>query len=217
MRYAYPMMLDVTDRLAVIVGGGTVAVRKAKGLLGAGARAVRVVSPEFHPDMPADVDRVKAEYAPGHLDGAGLAFAASDVPAVNAAVVRDARAMGVLVARADSVDDYDDEAGDFSTPARFEAGAVIVAVSAAGSPALAARIRDGLGDRFDPGWAKMADAMLTLRPLIRHSPRLDAGRRATVFRDLASPEALAAAVAGGRRGVVEWLSRRYPELRDLER
>ena len=217
MRYAYPMMLDVTDRLAVIVGGGSVAVRKAKGLLGAGARAVRVVSPEFHPDMPRDVDRVQAAYAAGHLDGAGLAFAASDVPAVNAAVVRDARAMGVLVARADAVDDDDDEAGDFSTPAKFEAGAAVVTVSAAGSPALAARIRDGLRERFDPAWENMADAMLTLRPLIRQAPQLDAARRATVFRDLASPEALAAAGAGGRPAVVEWLSHRYPELRDLER
>ena len=212
MRYAYPMMLDVTDRLAVIVGGGAVAARKANGLLGAGARRVRVVSLRFHDAMPPQVQRVEAEYDGSHLDGAGLVFAATDSPAVNEAVVRDARSRGVLVCRADA----DDEApGDFATPAKFEAGPVIVTVSAAGSPALAARIRDGLRERFDPAWAQMAEAMRTLRPLIRDAAGLGAERRAAVFRDLASADALQVA-ARGPQAVLEWLGDRHPEVSALK-
>src|SRR4051794_37590699 len=38
--HTYPLLLDVTDRSIVIVGGGAVAVRKAEGLLAAGATRV---------------------------------------------------------------------------------------------------------------------------------------------------------------------------------
>src|SRR4051794_24057378 len=101
--HAYPLMLDVTGRLVVIVGGGAVAVRKVDGLLAAGATRVRVVSPVFHAEMPLDdsrVERVAAAYESRHLDGAALVFAATDLPEVNAAVVRDARSRGILVNRA---------------------------------------------------------------------------------------------------------------------
>src|SRR5438874_11292581 len=49
VRCAYPLMLDLRDRLVVIVGGGAVAARKARGLLDAGATRVRVISPTFTP------------------------------------------------------------------------------------------------------------------------------------------------------------------------
>lgn len=210
MPHAYPMMLDVADRLCVIIGGGAVAVRKARGLLAAGAKWVRVVAPQFSVELPPEVERVHAVYQPGHLDGAGLVFAATDVADVNAAVVRDAKRRGVLVSRADS---DEDEQGDFVTPARYQNGPVVVAVSA-GSAALAARVRDLIGRSFDPSWAKMAEAMQTLRPAIRGAAGLDGKRRAEIFRALATPEALRAA-ADGTPAVSAWLGERYPELKSL--
>src|SRR5690242_5848317 len=107
-------MLDVTDRLVVIVGGGPVAARKAAGVLEAGATRVRCVAPAFDPAVPESVERVEETYEPRHLDGAGLVFAATDLPAVNDAVVRDARARGVLATRADS---DEEDPGDFTVPA----------------------------------------------------------------------------------------------------
>src|SRR5262245_42466510 len=99
-------MLDVTDRLAVIVGGGGVAARKAAGLIEAGANRIRVVAPVFGPD-PFDrrIERITATYRAEHLDGAKLVFAATNDPAVNDAVVRDAQSKGVLVCRANADDD----------------------------------------------------------------------------------------------------------------
>src|SRR3954454_1471168 len=148
-RHSYPILLDLTDRLVVIVGGGAVAVRKAAGVLDAGATRVRCVSPTFHPDLPAAVERVPEAYRPEHIESAGLVFAATDSAEVNDAVVRDASTRGIWVNRADA---DDGQPGDFTVPARLREGPVTVTVSAGGSPALAAAIRDGVAARWDPRW-----------------------------------------------------------------
>ncbi|MDB5173231.1 MAG: precorrin-2 dehydrogenase and sirohydrochlorin ferrochelatase [Phycisphaerales bacterium] len=206
--HAYPLLLDVAGRLVVIVGGGNVAVRKAGGLLAAGARSVRCVAPEFSADLPAAVERIKEPYACRHLEGAGLVFAATDRNEVNDAVVRDARQRGILVNRADA---DDAEPGDFVTPAKLERGAVIVTVSA-GSAALAAAVRDDLAGKLDGRFVKMADAMRLLRPEVRVSS-LPSDRRAKVFRDLAGEHALSVLDLGGIDALRGWLAQRYPELK----
>jgi len=208
--HAYPLMLDVTDRLVVIVGGGGVAVRKAKGVLEAGARRVRAVAPTFRDEIPPAVERVRGLYEAAHLAGAGLVFAATDVPAVNDAVVRDARRLGVLVCRAD---DNEDDPGDFATPALLRDGPLAIAVSAGGAPALAAAIRDEVARHVNPAWGRMAEAMRVLRPRIRDGAgTLTQDRRRAVFRDLATPAALDVLMSGGADAVWRWLVSRYAEL-----
>jgi precorrin-2 dehydrogenase/sirohydrochlorin ferrochelatase len=209
MRAAYPMMLDVTDRLVVIIGGGRVAARKARGLIDAGARRVRMVSPTFSEDVPAGVEQVVGRYDPKHLEGAGLVFAATDSAEVNDEVVGDARALGLLLNRADG--DVK-EPGDFATPAVLRKGPVTVAVSTAGSPALAVMIRDELAARFEPRWREMAEAMLKIRPAILAVRLMSAERRRQAFGELASREAMEALSAGGAEAVWRWLIERYPEL-----
>lgn len=209
MRHAYPLMLDVTDRLVVLVGGGAVAARKANGLIAAGATRIRCVSPAFDPTLPAAVERVEAVYAPHHLDGASLVFAATDRPEVNAAVVRDARARGTLVNRADGADDG--EPGDFATPARFDPPGAVVTVSA-GSAALAVLIRDGLAARWNRRWSLLARATHELRPKIRSAKELTARQRAEIFREMATEWALEVVADGGVEALRAWLLQRHPEL-----
>jgi precorrin-2 dehydrogenase len=202
-------MLDVTDRLVVIVGGGAVAVRKANGVIEAGATRVRCVSPAFDPGLLRDVERVEAMYESKHLDGAGLVFAATDLPAVNDAVVRDSRARGILVSRTDALED-DAQRGDFITPARFDESGVIVSV-AAGSPALGVLIRNGLAQRWDRRWSQMAEAMRVLRPIILKLTGVAAHSRRQLFRELATQEALEVLATEGVDGLKAWLARRFPE------
>ncbi len=206
MPHAYPLMLDVTDRLVVIIGGGAVAVRKVKGLLDAGGIRIRVISEEFRAEMPSEVERIVASYEPSHLEGAQLVFAATDSAPVNERVVADARRRGVLVSRAD-----DGEAGDFLTPARFQEGEVIVTVSA-GSPALAVVIRNELAQRIDRRHLKMAHAMRELRPSIVGSG-LAPEKRAAVLRDLASEDAMATLDADKVEGLRVWIRQRHPDLK----
>jgi precorrin-2 dehydrogenase/sirohydrochlorin ferrochelatase len=199
-------MLDVTGRLVVIIGGGAVAVRKVKGLLEAGATRVRVVSPTFHAEMPANMERVTATYEASHLDGAQLVFAATDSSVVNEQVARDARARGLWVNRSDEA-----EQGDFSTPAKLIDGEVTVTVSA-GSAALAAAIRDDLAAKLDRRHVKLADAMKTLRPAVRSS-EADPQKRAAIFRELVSESALKALESDGMGGLHDWIRARHPALR----
>jgi siroheme synthase-like protein len=206
-------MLDVTDRLVVIVGGGPVAARKARGVLDAGATRVRCVSPAFDAAMPDAVERVEETYEPRHLDGAGLVFAATDLPAVNDAVVRDARARGALVSRADADEDVLD---DFTVPAVWRNGPFTVAVSAGGNPALAALVRDGLAQKWSPQWTVLAEVGNWLRPKLRTVTALEPEVRRAVMRDLASDEAVRVLRDGHEvQGLMKWLHDRHPELKGL--
>ena len=97
----YPLMLDLTGRRAVVVGGGRVAHRRAEALLAAGAQ-VHVIAPQVDPalaGLPVTVSGRR--YRDGDLAGAWLVHAATDDPAVNAAVAADAERERIWCVRAD--------------------------------------------------------------------------------------------------------------------
>jgi precorrin-2 dehydrogenase / sirohydrochlorin ferrochelatase len=209
MSAKFPIFLELTDRVVVIVGGGNVAARKARSLLAgsgsSGSVRVRAIAPQFSDAMPREVERIVERYRPEHLDDAFLVFAATDSPDVNESVVRDARARRVLVSRADEPDD-----GDFIVPAVHRDEAITIAVST-NNPALSAFVRDELASRFDPAWSALADEMQSLRPLINAS-KLAATRRTEILRSLASREALDVLTASGPTALRDWLIARYPDL-----
>jgi precorrin-2 dehydrogenase/sirohydrochlorin ferrochelatase len=137
-----------------------------------------------------------------------LVFAATDRAEVNAEVVREARRLGVLVNR---VDGDGEEPGDFSTPAVLRAGELTVTVSAGGSPALAAVVRDRLGERMEEKWVRMAGVANEYRgDLIKRGATAEFRR--AVLRDLASDEAMDVLSERGREGLTEWLKDRHPGL-----
>ena len=139
-----------------------------------------------------------------------MVFAATDSPEVNEAVVREAHGRGLLVNRADA---DEEEPGDFSTPAIWRDEAVLIGVSAGGSPALAAKIRDELARKIDPAQVKMAEAMQELRPIIRGSG-LSIEARREVFRELTGEEAMAVLRREGMEGVRRWMGAKHAELRE---
>ena len=207
MAAAYPLLLDVSERLIVIIGGGAVAARKAAGVIAAGAKRVRIIAPKLTAKMPSGVEHVAASYEAGHLKAAGLVFAATNQPDVNATIVRDARSAGVLVNRADS-DETDH--GDFTVPAVIRQGNLTIAVSAGGAPALAAKVRDCINATLEERWLRLADATQSLRPKIIEKIA-DAPRRRAALTDLASNQA--ADLASDEAALKSWLAERYPELK----
>ncbi len=210
--HLYPIFLDVSSRSIVIVGGGAVAARKASGLLAAGAKNLRAVAPKFVREFPADVPRKTAPFEPADLEGAEMVFAVTDTAAVNDAVVTEARKRGLLVQRADG--EETEEPGDFTTPATLRCGAIVLAVSAGGSPALAARLRDALAGTVTDEWVQLAEAMKTLRPWIKSSG-LPIARRREIFRSLAGDEAAAALRSGGMAALEKWLAEKFKDIPPL--
>lgn len=163
MRY-YPIGLNVEGRCAVVVGAGEVARRKIETLLECGA-AVRVVAPEADPAVASLAGEGRIEwrrraYAPEDLEGAFLAVAATDAPAINRQVAADARERGVLVNSADPP-----EVSDFIVASGVRRGDLVISILTGGSsPALSRRIRQQLEEMFGPEYEELVALLGRLRP-----------------------------------------------------
>ena len=153
----FPILLNLSGKRVVVVGGGAVGARKARAALDAGA-AVRVVDPRAPLTLPAEVVHLAEAYRAEHLGGAALVFACA-TPDVNAQVVFDARACGVWVNAASSPGD-----GDFTLPAVVRRGPLTLAVSTGGaSPALARNIRAKLEAEYDEAFAAWVALLAEVR------------------------------------------------------
>jgi precorrin-2 dehydrogenase/sirohydrochlorin ferrochelatase len=210
--HVYPLFLDVSRRTVVIVGGGAVAARKAAGILAANGKLVRAVAPKFAREFPQDVPKKIGNFEPADLDGAALVFAATDSVAVNDAVVAESRKRGILVQRADG--EESDDPADFISPAILRCGPIVVAVSAGGSPALAAGLRDALAGSVTDDWVKLAEALRQLRPRIK-AAGLPIARRREIFRALATTDAADALAGGGMPQLCKWLRTKFTDLPEL--
>ena len=156
----YPVILELRDRLAVVVGGGTVGRRKVAGLLAAGAR-VRLISCELVPPAcwQAPIELHLRPFHPVDLDGALLAIAATGIAEVDQAVLAAAKARGIPASLA-----ADPASGDFTLPAVLRHGELLIAVATGGrAPALAKVIRDRLAAGFGPEWALAVEIAARLR------------------------------------------------------
>lgn len=149
----YAAFLDLDGCAALVVGGGRVGARKARGLLEAGA-SVRAVAPAFRQqfealetEFPGRLARAPRAFEPSDLDGVRLVVSATDDPATNARVARLARDRGVWLNDAE-----DPDRGDLRLGAVHRDGDAVLAVSTGGaSPRLAARLRDRLLGRWPAG------------------------------------------------------------------
>ncbi|HJR66707.1 MAG TPA: NAD(P)-dependent oxidoreductase [Gemmatimonadaceae bacterium] len=159
----YPVLLEGTAITALVVGGGSVASRKVRGLLAAGAR-VLVVAPSVTEELLALGEREKnltiehRRFQDEDVRDVTLVFAATDERTTNSRIARIARGHHRLV----SVADLPSE-GSFSGMAAHCAGDVVIGVSAGGVPRAAARIRDAIAERFDGRYATAIDAVRAMR------------------------------------------------------
>ena len=156
----YMACLDLRGRRCVVVGGGSVALEKARGLLECDARVV-VVAPEVLAGLRDEPVSVRLRrYRARDLDGAFLVVVATADEAVSRRVHADAEARGMLCNVADVP-----ELCNFILPSVHRQDPIAVAVSTGGaSPALAKRIRDDVASRVGPEHAALAERLRALRP-----------------------------------------------------
>jgi uroporphyrin-III C-methyltransferase/precorrin-2 dehydrogenase/sirohydrochlorin ferrochelatase len=144
---AYLAGLRLTGRKVVVVGGGTVAQRRLPLLLANGAD-VHVIAHAAGPavEATAGITLELRDYRDGDLDGAWYAIAATNDPAVNAAVVAEAERRHVFCVRADAARD-----GTAVTPASFEYDGLSVGVLAGGEHRRSAAIRSAIREALQSG------------------------------------------------------------------
>ncbi len=146
-----------------MVGGGTVAERKVKGLLAEKA-LVKVVSPQLTSGLAELVKQYACNwqqrtYVLGDLTGAFLVFAATDNPEIQQQIFRDADRQGIPVNVIDSPAQC-----SFQVPATVQRGDLTLAVSTSGkSPAVAALVRRRLEIQYGPEYGLLLQLMGKLR------------------------------------------------------
>ena len=165
----YPVNLILSGRRCLVLGGGSVAERKAESLLAAGAD-VTVISPALTAKLAlwakqGGLRHVGRQYRGGDAAGYRLVLCATDSAAVNEQAAREARQFGALVNVADAP-----ELCDFTLPARLQRGSLSVAVSTGGqSPALARELRNELAKHLGPEYAEYLEIAGRLRREWRES------------------------------------------------
>lgn len=138
---------------ALIVGGGTIALRKARTLVEGGLTAL-VIAPEFAAAF-ASLEGLECESRPFAIDDLArerwsLVFACTSDRALNRAIGEAAREAGLLVLVADAQDE-----SSFSTPATLRDGALAVALSTGGAaPAVTKALREQVLGALGEGWAE---------------------------------------------------------------
>ncbi|WP_051309348.1 precorrin-2 dehydrogenase/sirohydrochlorin ferrochelatase family protein [Desulfogranum japonicum] len=186
----YPISVDISNRLCVIVGGGKVAERKVQGVLAQGAK-VRLVSPQITSLLYSMVDQKHIEwrrncYKPGDLEGAFLVFAATSSPETQEKILRHARAQEILINLADNP-----EQSDFHVPASFTRNDLCVTVSTHGkSPAMAAMVKRLLEQDMGSEYGILLQLMTQLRVLVLTKGSPVRGTSRELFQAILLPDIL---------------------------
>jgi precorrin-2 dehydrogenase/sirohydrochlorin ferrochelatase len=162
----YPVFLDLGRRLCVIVGGGSVALRKARTLADYGADVV-VIAPEVSEqlaEMQSEglITVEQRGYVRGDLADAFLAICATDSEEVNRAVYAEAEERRCLVNVVDVP-----ELCSFIVPSVVRRGGLQLAISTGGAaPAVAKRLRKRLSAELGEEWGDYVTLMGEVRALV---------------------------------------------------
>jgi precorrin-2 dehydrogenase/sirohydrochlorin ferrochelatase len=211
MRY-YPLFADLSAKKCLVVGAGEVGRRKIGTLAACGAMEVLVLdlSPPG-PDMreildhPAVVFEQRA-YEDRDLDQRFLVIASTSDEDLNWRISRACQDRGILCNIVDQP-----EKCSFIVPALYTQGDLTVAISTGGgSPALARKIRQDLGDFLGSEYGAGLLLMSRLRPMVL-GLGLGPQRNSGIFRGLVDSGLLEALESQDRAMVQDLLARHLPQ------
>ena len=155
-QFRYTVQLNMENRRCVVIGGGSVALRKIQSLLEAGA-AVTVIAPVILPEIIALQRKFPAlilcrrGYEKGDAVDAFLVIAATDNREVNAAVAEEARQNHCLLNVTD-----DPDAGNFSVAGTYDNGSLHFSATTGGNPRLTHLLLEDLQQQYGDDMAAFA-------------------------------------------------------------
>ena len=140
MSSLYPLFHKIENRQVVVIGAGSVALRRIRRLLECGAR-VTVISPEASAEISGlaaggELEWKRRPFGPGDIEKADLVLTATGDHEVAGNVRKEAQRLGILFNSAE-----DEGLCDFHVPGLVDAGALKLALSSEGkNPSLVAAI-----------------------------------------------------------------------------
>jgi siroheme synthase-like protein len=128
---SYPVFLQLKNFRCLVVGGGTVALRKVKGLLNAGALP-QIIAPEMNAELLLIIEDnklvwINRKFETNDTQGFQLIIAATNDRKTNAAIRLEANALHLLVN-----DVSDPENSNFHVPALVSRPPLMLAIGTSG-------------------------------------------------------------------------------------
>ena len=162
-----PLFFDLKDRHILLVGGGDVALRKARLLTRAGAR-LTVVAHAIDPELAQLLDlhhgvAILGDYRSDLLLGKTLALAATDNDSLNEQVYHDAIAANIPVNVVDNP-----PLCTFIFPAIVDRSPIVIGISSGGqSPVLARILRSKLESQIPVSFSRLGELVGRLRDKVK--------------------------------------------------
>lgn len=162
----FPLYLDLSKRHVLVVGGGRIAVRKLKGLVGK-AKRITVVAPEAAAEVAnwaasGAIDWQRRGFHREDIRQGDLVFYAANDEEVRRLVEARAAAVGAWCN-----DAMDAVSGDFIVPASWSSGALLIAAATGNSsPRLVKLLKRDWQDRYAE-LGKAATDLAVLREKIK--------------------------------------------------
>ncbi len=163
----FPFFHDLKGKTCLLVGGGTIALRKARLLVRAGAK-LRVVAPQIAAELQALVQAHGGEclfesYNPEHLASAVLVVSATDIDRVNEQVANDCNALRLPVNVVDNP-----ALCSIITPAIIDRSPLLIAVTSGGeAPVLARMVRAKLESLLPASYGALAQLASRFRNSVK--------------------------------------------------
>ena len=165
-----PLFVDMKDKAVLFVGGGNVALRKARQFYEAGAQ-IKVIAPEIKegfkelPNISTEVRKAVPEDISDKYFA--VIFASSDKE-TNEKLSKICKNKRIIVDRCD-----EHSKSDFITGSITTSGSIINATVSGGIPALSRFLNKEIEKLFTPELKKLNELLAELRPSILSSKKID--------------------------------------------
>lgn len=159
----YPVLINLSGKACLVIGGGRVAERKVRSLLKAGAD-VTVISPEVTEGIKRLYERgrirlLQRRFRKGDLKKAFLVIAATSSAELHKRIAEDFKGLINVVDKP--------ELCNFIVPSVVKRGPLILAISTSGaSPAMAKAIRKELEGLYGKGFGDYLEFLREIRPVL---------------------------------------------------
>jgi precorrin-2 dehydrogenase / sirohydrochlorin ferrochelatase len=202
----YPVLVDLSGKKTVVIGGGKVGQRKIETLLEYGA-VVYVISRDLTPELQrlvekGDIKVLAREFDESLIEEAFLIIIATNDKMLNRRVSLIAKQRNILVNTVDQPEEC-----SFIVPSVIRMGDLLVSISTSGkSPALAKKIREALEDKFGDEYKYFLNMMGRIRKELLSSGASEADRTG-LFHDLVDSPILDLMRAGDVNAITDVLGK----------